>query len=111
MTEASRARAFLMGLTGCAYALVPILAWLVGLSVDPRGFTQLSTVALIFLLGFGLLCHWRRIPSLLCIVECTGIGLLLTSPLVVSTYVAFALKLPLQDQKLLQLDRLIGVDC
>ncbi|MBY2922540.1 phosphatase PAP2 family protein [Rhizobium leguminosarum] len=110
MTEASRARAFLMGLTGCAYALVPILAWLVGLSVDPRGFTQLSTVALIFLLGFGLLCHWRRIPSLLCIVECTGIGLLLTSPLVVSTYVAFALKLPLQDQKLLQLDRLIGVD-
>ncbi|TAZ69102.1 phosphatase PAP2 family protein [Rhizobium ruizarguesonis] len=110
MSETSRARAFLIGLTGCAYAIVPILAWLVGLSVDPRGFTQLSTVALIFLLGFGLLCHWRGIPSLLCIVECTGMGLLLTSPLVVSTYVAFALKLPLQDQQLLQLDRLLGID-
>ncbi|MDR9772137.1 phosphatase PAP2 family protein [Rhizobium hidalgonense] len=110
MTETSRARAFLIGLTGFVYAIVPILAWLVGLSVDPRGFAQLSTVALIFLLGFGLLCHWRGIPSLLCIVECTGFGLLLTSPLVVSTYIAFALKLPLQDQQLLQLDRFLGID-
>ncbi|MGO6996060.1 hypothetical protein [Rhizobium leguminosarum] len=110
MSETSKARAFLIGLTGCACAIVPILAWLVGLSVDPRGFTQLSTVALIFLLGFGLLCHWRGIPSLLCIVECTGMGLLLTSPLVVSTYVAFALNMPLQDQQLLQLDRLLGID-
>ncbi|MBY3074732.1 phosphatase PAP2 family protein [Rhizobium laguerreae] len=110
MSETSKARAFLIGLTGCAYAIVPILAWLVGLSVDPRGFTQLSAGAMIFLLGFGLLCHWRGIPSLLCIVECTGMGLLLTSPLVVSTYIAFALKLPLQDQQLLQLDRLLGID-
>ncbi|MBB4194237.1 membrane-associated phospholipid phosphatase [Rhizobium aethiopicum] len=110
MTETSIARAFLIGLTGAVYAIVPMLAWLVGLPVDPRGFMQLSTVALIYLLGFGLLCSWRRIPSLLCIVECTGIGLLLTSPLVVSTYVAFALNRPLQDQQLLQLDRLLGVD-
>ncbi|WP_245309740.1 phosphatase PAP2 family protein [Rhizobium sp. R339] len=65
---------------------------------------------MIFLLGFGLLCHWRKIPSLICIVECTGLGLLLTSPLVISTYVAFALNMPLQDQQLLQLDRNLGID-
>jgi len=110
LSETSRARGFLIGLTGCAYAIVPILAWIVGLSVDLRGFTQLVAAALVFLLVLGPLCHWRRIPSLKCIVECTGMGLLLTAPLVVSTYVAFALNLPLQDQQLLQLDRRLGID-
>lgn len=87
-----------------------MLAWIVGLSVDPRGFVLLVGAALIFLLVFGPLCHWRRIPSWKCIAECAGMGLLLTAPLVVSTYVAFALKLPLQDQHLLQLDRRLGIN-
>ncbi|MGV1836902.1 phosphatase PAP2 family protein [Rhizobium rhizogenes] len=110
MSETSRARYFLFGLTGCAYVIVPILAWLVGLSIDPKGFAQLIVAAMVFLLVFAPLCHWRGIPSLKCIVECVGIGLLLTSPLVVSTYVAFALKLPLQDQQLLQLDQHLGIE-
>jgi len=110
MSETSRARHFLIGLTGCAYAIVPILVWIVGLSVDLRGFSKPVAAALVFLLVLGPLCHWRRIPSLKCIVECIGLGLLLTAPLVVSTYVAFSLRLPLQDQQLLQLDRRLGID-
>ncbi|MBB4255944.1 phosphatase PAP2 family protein [Rhizobium sp. BK008] len=110
MSETSLARIFLIGLTACAYAIVPIMAWLVDLKVDPAAFTQLTAFGLVFLVGFGLLCHRRRIWSLLCIVECTGLGLLLTTPLVISTYVAFALKMPLQDQQLLQLDRVLGID-
>jgi len=73
-------------------------------------FAELVAAALVFLLVFAPLCHWRRIPSLKCIVECAGVGLLLTAPLLVSTYIAFALNLPLQDQQLLQLDRRLGID-
>lgn len=110
MSETARARGFLIGLTVCVYAVVPILAWVVGLSVDPRGFAELVAAALFFLLVFAPLCHWRRIPSLKCIVECAGVGLLLSAPLLVCSYIAFALNLPLQDQQLLQLDRRLGID-
>ncbi len=110
MSETARARQFLIGLTGCAYIVVPVLAWVVGLSVDLRGFAEVILAAMVFLLVFAPLCHWRRIPSLKCIVECAGIGLLITAPLIVSAYTAFALDLPLQDQQLLELDRRLGID-
>lgn len=110
MSETSRARYFLIGLTAACYVSALILARLVGLKVDPAEFVKLAGVSLGFVALFGPLCHWRKTLSLRSAVETMGLGMALTGPLVMLTYVAATANQPLQDQRLILMDRHLGID-
>lgn len=110
MGETSRARYFLIGLTVVCYTSALILVRLVGLKVDPAGFLKLGGFSLGFVTLFAPLCHWRKIPSLRSAVESMGFGMALTGPLVMFAYVAATANQPLQDQRLLLMDRHLGID-
>lgn len=110
MTETSKARLFLFGLTVASYAAAWILAHLTNLNVDAMEFMKLAGFSFGFTAFFAPLCHWRKIPSLRSAVEIMGFGLALSGPIVIFTYVAAILNQPLQDQHLMQMDQRLGVD-
>lgn len=110
MSEISRARYFLIGLTLTCGAAALILAPVAGLKVDPIGFVQLAGFSVALIVIFSPLCHWRKIPSLQAAVECVALGLALTGPLVALTYIAAGTNQPLQDQSLMAMDLTLGLD-
>lgn len=110
MTETSKARLFVFGLTVVSYAAAWMLAYLVNLNINAAEFIELASISLGFAAVFVPLCHWRKIPSLQSAVEIISLGLILTGPIIIFTYIAASIDQPLQDQHLLQMDQRLGVD-
>lgn len=110
MNEMIRARNFLIGLVVACYTSVLILVPFVGLTVNVGDFARVAGYTLAMFLILGALCRWRKIPSLQAAGESVSLGLVLTGPLVVFAYVAATTDLPLRDQRLMAMDRALGID-
>lgn len=110
MQEEARSRKFLYILLCSSYVIVFALAWLVQLNVKVGSFGWLCAATIAGAAGLIALCRWRTIRSLATLVEVNACGLLLTVPVLISTYLAFKLDLPLADQRLLSMDSAFGVN-
>src|SRR5262245_7737125 len=110
MSETIRARYFLFALTAFSYAIVFPLAAAVGLGIDFESLSKPIALALSFTVAVSLVCRWRGIPSLRASAESVGVGVLLTFPVLISTYVAMRANMPLADQKLIAMDQHLGID-
>lgn len=64
----------------------------------------------IFFYAVAILCQWRKIRFIGIVCELVGSGILLTAPVLVSTYLAFSLPMPLADPQLVKMDAALGFD-
>ncbi|AYG70170.1 MULTISPECIES: phosphatase PAP2 family protein [unclassified Rhizobium] len=110
MSEIIRARRLLIGLVAACYVSVLILVPVVGLSVDVGSFAPLAGYSLGIFVIVGVLCRWRKIHFLQAAVENVSLGAALTGPLVILAYVAALSDFPLQDHRLIAMDRALGID-
>lgn len=110
MNEMIRARRMLIGLVAACYASVLIMVPAAGLWVDVGGFVRLAGYSLCLFFVLGGLCRRFGIPSLQAAVESLSLGLALTGPLVIFAYVAAMADFPLQDERLIAMDRALGID-
>lgn len=110
MSEAARARYFLIGLIAVCYVAMLALLPAVGLKIDTTEFTYLAGFSFGFSILVSLLCRWRKLHSLQAAVENAGLGLAITAPLVAFAYIAATANFPLQDKNLIAMDRNLGVD-
>ena len=104
------ARNLLISLTGFAYVAVFAFAWLRGFAIDYSSIASPVAVGLGFVIGVGSICTWRGMTTIRAGIECLGYGLLLTVPLVLSTYLAAGIGMPLADPLLARIDGLLGVN-
>ncbi|GAB5507070.1 MAG: hypothetical protein Rhirs2KO_22330 [Rhizobiaceae bacterium] len=104
------AGAKLAGLTVLAahLAIVP-MTMLTKVSIDLASFAQ---VYLFFLLFAAAACymHWRAMHLFKHALLASLFGLMLAIPVLVSTYAAISLDMPLADQRLIAMDNAIGFD-
>lgn len=110
MTEISKARYFLFGFTAAIYVAVWILIYLVGLKVDSTKFLASAASSLICVASFNRLLRDPQLQYLRSVVETVGLGIALTGPLIILTYLAALTNYPLQDQRLMQMDQNLGID-
>ncbi|MFK4772282.1 phosphatase PAP2 family protein [Rhizobium sp. ZW T2_16] len=110
MINLSRPRDLLLVLTPCAYLIIWVISFAIGLKlnlvdlVNPVMFTIGSAILV------SLAATKFKMFALRATVECVSCGLLLSIPVTVSTYVAMRFDLPLADAQLASWDSALGVD-
>lgn len=110
LSELTVARRLLFALTLVSYAVMFGLADVVGLTIEYSSFMLPCAYFLGTLVLFGCYCHFRQIHALGFVVETSFCLLLLVVPIVVSTYIAIRVDMPLADDLLIRSDRMLGVD-
>ncbi len=110
VSELAVARGILLGMTLASYPVVFGLAALAGLNIDPKSFMVAGCYFGAMLAFFGGYCHFRRIHMLGYVFETTFCMMLLSGTLLISTYIAMRLDMPLADQVLMRWDAMLGVD-
>lgn len=110
MSELTMARRFLLILTLVSYIVTFSLADAAGLNIDYKSFLAPCCYFLLMLIVFGGYCHFRQIYTLGYIIETSFCLLLLGAPVLVSTYIAMWLNLPLADATLMRWDAMLGFD-
>lgn len=92
-----------------AFAAMVALPLLLGFSVDYASFLPLYVLALSPAVALPWVI-WRRLDAMRPALETVSLGLLLTIPVLVFTYSAMRLGLPLADPWLMRLDAGLGFD-
>lgn len=105
-----RARMALRGLTLLSYVVVFALTAAVGLQLDYRATCQM----ILWIGATGIFasayCTWRNMQKFRNAVETTFLGVLLTFPVIVATYLSMRMNMPLVDAQLAALDSGLGFD-
>lgn len=102
-------RRAMFALSAMAFAAMLVLPLFLGMRVDYASFwpiyflASIPAVALIYV-------NWRRLDAMRPFLEATTLGLLLMVPVLISTYAAMRLNLPLADPLLRQIDTALGID-
>lgn len=105
-----RPRLFMLALTVAIYALIALLSWSGGMSLQVR---ELAPFVLSVALATGVISYLSgrgNMFQLQAVVDCIGCGVLLTVPIVASTYLAMSVGMPLADETLAAADAFIGMD-
>jgi membrane-associated phospholipid phosphatase len=110
MSELAVARRMLLTLTLASYLVMFGLARLAGLNIDYQSLIEPCSYFFGMLVVFGGYCHIREIRTLGYMIETVFCLLLLGAPVIVSTYIAMRLNLPLADEMLMRWDAMLGVD-
>jgi len=110
VTEISKARYFLFGFTAAIYVAAWILTYLGGLKMDSTKFLASAASSLICVATFNYLLRKPKLQYLRSVAETVGLGIALTGPLVMLTYLAALTNHPLQDHRLMQMDQNLGID-
>ena len=109
-SEIDRARFALVGITVGSYAAVFGLAAGLGLRVDYGSIWP----SILWFGGATILlavyCGWRSMPALRNTIEPVGLGMVMTVPTVLSTYLAIGTGMPLADEPLAALDAALGFE-
>jgi membrane-associated phospholipid phosphatase len=108
--EIFKARYFLFGFTAATYLAAWILTYLVSLKVDSTKFLASAASSLICVASFSYLFRDPKLQHLRSVVETLGLGIALTGPLIMLTYLAALTNHPLQDRHLMQIDQNLGID-
>lgn len=109
-SELAVARGILLGMTLASYPVVFGLAALIGLNIDPKSFMVVGCYFGAMLAFFGGYCHLRRIHMLGYVFETTFCMILVSNAVLISTYIAMRLDMPLADQALVRWDATLGID-
>ncbi len=104
------ARRGLMAIVAISYVSVFVLAKIVGFKIDYAQIAQFVGYFLIVAVAAHFYCSHRKLGRLAAISDAMACGLLLTAPIVVSTYLAINVKMPLADDVLSSWDVALGVD-
>jgi len=104
------ARGILLGMTLASYPVVFGLAALIGLNIDPKSFMVVGCYFGAMLAFFGGYCHLRRIHMLGYVFETAFCMILVSNAVLISTYIAMRLDMPLADQALVRWDATLGID-
>lgn len=107
--DGQRERIWLHGFVLTSCLIVTFLTAFSKVTIDFASFLPLVG-ACAFFYSVAALCHWRKIRFIGIICEMAGAGMLLTAPVLVSTYLAMSLALPLADQELIAMDGVLGFD-
>jgi len=105
----TRQRVILHGFAFASFAIMALLAWPATFSVDYGSFLPLLKVSG-FLYFVAAICQWRKIKYIGIGCEFLGSGIILTIPVLISTYLAMSLKYPLADAELIAMDNTLGFD-
>lgn len=100
-------RGALIAATGVALVAMLVLPPLFGFAVDIGSFAALFVAAAIPA-AFLPYTRWRRLDALSPILETTSLGLLLTLPIIVLTYAAMRVGMPIADERLMAWDAALG---
>lgn len=90
-----------------------LITWLLSIpSIVDVNYTSFAPVILacLFFYGVALVCHMRKIRYIGIACELFASGLILTLPVLISTYLAFSLKMPLSDAELIAMDEALMFD-
>jgi hypothetical protein len=107
--EFSRQRSLLLAATILALLALLGLPPLLDFSVDPDLFWSTIKVAAV-LACIAPIAAWRGMRSIQAALEATSIGILLVLPVLVITFAAMRLNMPLADDGLIAADRWLGFD-
>lgn len=108
ITEGEAARIALLTLVAAYLSLAPVTA-LSGISVDPLSMLRLGgLVGLV--VPFMLYVRWRRMKVLPAALGCVAAVLALAAPILVWTYAAMGVNMPLVDNELIAMDSALGFD-
>ena len=109
MTELDRYRQALFAAAAIAAATMLVLPPLLAFRLDFASFVPVLVLSLIpaFFLPYAT---WRGLTALRSVLETTSIGLISTIPVLVFTYAAMRVNMPLADNMLAAMDRMLGFD-
>lgn len=102
-------RRALFAVTAAGLAAMLVLPLLLGFHVDFASFLPLFVLAALPALALPY-AKWRKLDAMRPALEATSLGLLLTLPVLVLTYAAMRLDMPLADPLLARMDAAIGFD-
>ncbi|MFK7903254.1 MAG: phosphatase PAP2 family protein, partial [Nitratireductor sp.] len=102
-------RILLMLFVVFSFAIVLFLDWLSPMAVEYASFKILFVTASMCLAS-ALLFGWRGFRRTAIGLECLAAGFLLLIPVLISTYLAMSLNLPLADKELAAMDLALGID-
>jgi membrane-associated phospholipid phosphatase len=102
-------RRALLAAAAAAIALMLALPLLLGFRVDYASFLPLYVMVALPAMVIPY-AKWRGLAPLLPVLEATALGLLLTLPVLVFTYAAMRLDMPLADPLLARMDASLGFD-
>jgi len=102
-------RRALFAVTAAGLAAMLALPLLLGFYVDFASFLPLFVLAALPAMALPY-AKWRKLDAMRPALEATSLGLLLTLPVLVLTYAAMRLDMPLADPLLARMDAAIGFD-
>ena len=109
-SDTLKPRLLLLGLCAISLAVIAGMTLMLGLRVEYGPILSLLLIAAaVVAVGSGY-CQWRNIPELIVVAEIVAALLILSPSIVVSTYLAMRVSLPLADAMLAGWDAQLHVD-
>jgi len=109
MMDIEATRKTLFGAATVALVAMLALPPLTGFSVDIVSFLPTFVLAAV-LAAFLPYARWRKLDAMVPALESMALGMALTAPVIVLTYVAMRLNFPLADGLLIRMDEALGLD-